>query len=76
LKPDPAARKAAEAKLKAAQDRARRKKLGPPLALTDQALDQASAVSDLDVTSAEALCRAYSADALALFDATTSDAKL
>jgi hypothetical protein len=46
--------KAAERRLKAAQDRARRAKLGPPLQLTDAALDQAATVTEADIASAEA----------------------
>lgn len=45
---------AAEAKLRAAQDRARRKAMGPPLPLPDAALDQAAIVGETDAALAAA----------------------
>ncbi len=44
---------ASEKKLKVAQDKARRRALGPPLRLSDSALDQAATVGDADAAVAE-----------------------
>lgn len=46
---------AAEARLKTAQDRARRKAMGPLLKLADAALDQAAQVGELDIALAEVI---------------------
>jgi hypothetical protein len=45
--------KQAEQRLKAVQDKARRKKMGPPLNLSDTALNQAAEVREVDKASAE-----------------------
>jgi hypothetical protein len=45
---------AAERRLAAAQDKARRRALGKPLRLSDAALDQAAVVGDADAAVAEA----------------------
>lgn len=50
---------AAEARLKAAQDRARRKAMGPPLNWTEQDLDTLSEVTPADSLTAEAHARRY-----------------
>ncbi len=49
----------AERKLKAAQDRARRRKLGKPLGLSDDGLEQAAAVTEADKESAFAFWRQH-----------------
>lgn len=51
--------KAAERRLKAAQDTARRKKMGPPLDITDDDLDQMATVTDADVKTAAAHARRH-----------------
>lgn len=45
---------AAEAKLRAAQDRARRKAMGPPLPISDAVLNQAAVVGEADAALAAA----------------------
>jgi hypothetical protein len=50
---------AAEAKLAAAQDKARRRKMGSPLALSGSALVQASAIGPLDLAAAQAFWRRH-----------------
>ncbi len=50
---------AAEAKLAAAQDKAARKKLGPPLALSGPALAQAATIGPLDLAGAQAFWRRH-----------------
>lgn len=47
----------AERRLRAAEDRKRRASFGPPLALTDEALDQAATVREADRESALAFWR-------------------
>lgn len=62
--------KASEQRLRVAQDRARRKKLGKPLGLTDAELDQAATVTAADVKSARAYVERYGSPRLkALLDA-------
>lgn len=73
-KPDP---KAAEKRLKAARDRALRKKLGQPLPLSDTALDQAAEVRVVDVESAVAFWnRVAPAEAKGLLEATSYEVEL
>lgn len=52
-------RKAAEAKLKAAQGAARRRKSGPALKLSDAALEQAAVVTEVEQESAFAFWRKH-----------------
>jgi hypothetical protein len=60
----------AQRRLNAAQDAARRRAMGPPLNLSDGALDTLSGVSDADMAAAEALWRAANPGPLAdLLDA-------
>jgi hypothetical protein len=49
----------AEKKLAEAQDRARRRALGPPLALSGPALAQAAAIGPLDLAAAQAFWRRH-----------------
>jgi hypothetical protein len=55
--PDKPDARAAEARLKAAQDRKRRRQMGKPLALSDSALEQAAEVREADAANAVAYWR-------------------
>lgn len=50
---------AAARKLKAAEDAARRKRMGPPLPLTDADLDDLSAITPADIKAADADARRH-----------------
>jgi hypothetical protein len=64
----------AEAKLKDAQDKARRRKMGPPLALSGAALVQAAALGPVDLAAAQAFWRRHTKPGVKRLVEATADA--
>lgn len=63
-----------EARLRAAQDKARRRALGPPLALSGPALAQAAAIGPLDLAAATAFWRRWAKTGVKRILEATADA--
>lgn len=63
-----------EARLKAAQDKARRWKMGPPLALSGPALAQASSIGQIDLAAAQAFWRRHARPGVKRLLEATADA--
>jgi hypothetical protein len=63
-----------ERRLKAAQDKARRKAIGPPLPLSDAALAQAASMGPLDLAAAAAFWRRHARPGVKRVIEATADA--